>query len=82
MEHPKISKTDLEDFYSDTGIQVSLLSTNNTVHDRYIFLDYKTTNELMYMCGPSEKDAGRKVGAILQIEHTKIYHDLIDGLLN
>ena len=77
----KISENDLEDFFSDTGIRVSLLPTNNIIHDRYIFLDYKTENELMYMCGPSEKDAGRKVGTIIQIEHSEIYHNLIDNLL-
>ena len=78
----KISENDLEDFYSDTGIRVSLLPTNNIIHDRYILLDYKTKNELMYMCGPSEKDAGRKVGTILRVEHSDIYHNLIDSLLN
>ena len=33
------------------------------------------------MCGPSEKDAGHKIGSIMKIEYPNLYHQIIDKLL-
>lgn len=44
-------------------------------------LDYGTSNEKVFNCGASSKDAGKKVCAINSIEHTALIHPVIDALL-
>ncbi len=81
VSNSKITENDLNDYYFDTGITISLFPTNNIIHDRYIILNYKTENEMMFNCGPSEKDAGHKLGTIQRNEYPKLYHPIIDELL-
>ena len=77
-----LSKTDINDFISDTGFNFALRSTKQRFHDRYIVIDYNTTHEIIYHCGTSSKDAGKRVTTIMKEEMTKEYHYLIDELLN
>lgn len=54
---------------------------NPDCHDRLIILDYGEKTELVYHCGASSKDAGKKLCAINQITETAIIHPVIDRLL-
>ena len=65
----------------DSGLNITI-KDNKRCHDRYIIVDYKTKNEIIYHSGASLKDAGNKVTTIMQIEQTELYHKLIDELLN
>ena len=76
-----ISESILEDFIKDTGFDISIKPTSNLFHDRYIVIDYKTDNEVIYHSGASSKDAGDKVTTIEEIEKSYLYHPLIDELL-
>lgn len=57
------------------------IKPNPDCHDRFIVLDYGTSNEKVFNCGASSKDAGKKVCAINSIEHTALIHPVIDALL-
>ena len=76
-----ITKELLDDFTCETGLPISLLASNNKFHDRYIVIDYKTTDETIYHCGTSSKDAGGRVTTIIKVEYPEIYHSLIDKYL-
>ena len=57
------------------------IKPNTDCHDRLIILDYGEKTELVYHCGASSKDAGKKLCAINQITETAIIHPVIDRLL-
>lgn len=74
--------TDVNDFNTEfPNIQIKFKKTNNTVHDRYIILDYGKRSEKVYHCGASSKDAGRKATSITEIRDKSIYGQFVDGLL-
>ena len=50
------------------------IKPNPDCHDRLIILDYGEKTELVYHCGASSKDAGKKLCAINQITETAIIH--------
>ena len=58
------------------------IKPNPDCHDRLIVLDYGEKTELVYHCGASSKDAGKKLCAINQITETAIVHPVIDRLLS
>ena len=70
----------INDFISDTGINIVLKPTNNIFHDRLIIIDYKTDDEKIYLSGPSSKDAGNRISTIIELENKEIYHSVIDKL--
>lgn len=51
----------------------STAKTNGIYHDRYIFIDFGSTDEKIYHCGGSSKDGGIRTTAISQVEDTSIY---------
>ena len=53
---------------------------NRKFHDRYVFLDYGSRNEKLFLCGASSKDAGNKITTIMQIECPEMYHPIVDEL--
>jgi hypothetical protein len=57
------------------------IKNNNECHDRYVIIDYKTKDEIVYHCGASSKDAGNKVCTINVLEDTNIIHPVVDKLL-
>ncbi|MEG0276716.1 MAG: ORF6N domain-containing protein [Coprobacillus sp.] len=60
----------------------TLMVKNNSIsHDRYIVIDYHTENEMIYHCGTSSKDAGRKLCGINRLADTQLLHSSIDSLL-
>ena len=62
--------------------KLTLLKSNNKIHDRFIILDFGTKNERIYHCGSSLKDAGNKITTIIEIIDTKQYSSTIKKLLN
>ena len=68
--------TDFQNEYPSLQIK-----PNPDCHDRLIVLDYGEETELVYHCGASSKDAGKKLCAINQITETVIIHPVIDRLL-
>ena len=50
-------------------------------HDRYIILDYDTSDEKIFLCGGSSKDAGGKITSILEDPDRKKYDSMIKELL-
>lgn len=77
-----LTKNEINDFISDTGINISFKSTGNRIHDRYVVIDYKTNNECFYHSGSSSKDSGNKITTISKIEYPSGYYRIIDELLN
>ena len=77
----KLSQLFIIDFIKDTGIRVLIKELKRQFHDRYIVLDYLSTNEKIFHCGASSKDAGKSVTTIMEIEQKELYHPLIDSLL-
>ena len=78
----KLTEKEYEDFVSETDLDIKILPTNNIVHDRVIVIDYNTDNKLIYLCSPSSKDAGNRIGTIVLLENPQIHHQVIDKLLN
>ena len=72
--------TSISDFITDTGNNIVIKPTNNKVHDRFIFIDYDTDIEKVYLCGPSSKDAGSKISVIVEVNNTHMFHEIIDEL--
>lgn len=66
--------TDFQNEYPSLRIK-----PNPDCHDRLIVLDYGEETEVVYHCGASSKDAGKKLCAINQITETAIIHPVIDG---
>lgn len=72
----------INDFKTDSCLNISLKKNNNIFHDRYIVLDYCARSEVIYHCGASSKDAGNKITTITKIEEKELYKSLIAKILN
>ena len=62
-------------------ISITFQQTCGVYHDRYIVLDYNDSNEQIYHCGASSKDAGNKIMSISKVNDNHVYHQIIDTLL-
>ena len=78
----KLTQSVVEDFLLETKKELLIKECGGIVHDRYIVIDYKDTNEKIYLCGASSKDAGNKVTTIIEIKQKDLYHPFIDALLD
>lgn len=59
---------DYADFRTEyPSVNITFLRTNNTIHDRFIILDYCSNHETIYHCGASSKDAGKTITMISEI---------------
>ena len=77
-----ITAYDVNDFISQNKTNnLTLLKSNNKIHDRFIILDFNTKNERIYHCGSSLKDAGNKITTINELNSTKEYTSTIKKLL-
>lgn len=76
-----LTKRIVNDFKKDSDINVILKRNDKTFHDRYIIIDFNTSNELLYHSGASLKDAGGNISAIDKIEKSELYKDVIKKLL-
>ena len=71
-------KADFEMARPDVSLSVN--RPNRKFHDRYVFLDYDSRNEKLFLCGASSKDAGNKITTIMQIECPEMYHPIVEEL--
>ena len=71
-------KADYEKARPDVSLKID--RPNRKFHDRYVFLDYGTRNEKLYLCGASSKDGGNKITTIMQIECPEMYHPIVEEL--
>ncbi len=77
----QLHKSKFSDFCNEyPNINITLKTTNGIYHDRYIFVDFATSNERIYHCGGSSKDAGKKTMSISQVSDTKLYQRIIGDL--
>ena len=63
-------------------IHIKLYESGGIFHDRYIILDYNTSDEKIFLCGGSSKDAGGKISSILEDKDRRKYDGMIKDLLN
>ena len=75
-----ISSEYLNDFKEETQNNIELKPNSKEFHDRYIVLDFKTNNEMIFHCGSSSKDAGNKISAINRVEDICIYEEVFTNL--
>ena len=68
-------------FIQDSGLTISFKRNNRKFHDRYLILDYNTSEERFYHCGSSSKDAGARITAINTLSDGDRYHSSLDELL-
>ena len=76
-----LTLTEYNDFITEYNINIQFKTTNGKYHDRYIVLDYNTSNEVIYHCGASSKDAGNKITSITRINDINNYRNMINELL-
>ena len=70
------------DFLKEYNLNITIIKTNNIIHDRYIILDYNTDDEIIYTTGSFIKDAGSKITSIVKLDDNKIFHSIIDNLFD
>lgn len=76
---PKLHKLEVDNFNREySSLYVKRI---REFHDRYIVLDYGTSDEIMYHCGHSSKDTGNKVSTIHKMLDTEVMHPVIDSIL-
>lgn len=64
----QLHASDYADFQKEfPGITITFLKTCKKTHDRYIILDYETSDERIYTCGASSKDAGNQITTITEM---------------
>lgn len=76
-----LSSTFINDFKSDTNLNITLKKNNNRFHDRYIVIDFNRSSEIIFHCGSSSKDSGNKITTISRVEDTKLYKPVINDIL-
>lgn len=76
----KLHKTEVDNFCKE--YPSLCIKKARDFHDRYIILDYDTSDEIMYHCGHSSKDTGNKISTIHKMLDTEVMHPIIDDLLN
>ena len=76
-----LHQTELDDFEKEyPNVNITLAPTGGIYHDRYIFIDSGTKNEMVFHCGGSSKDGGRRVSSITKVEDVMLYQNIIDTL--
>ena len=78
----RINNVLIADFKKDTGLNIMFKENNGLFHDRYIVIDFDSSNETIYHCGGSSKDAGKRISTINKIEEAVIYKNVIKEVLN
>lgn len=73
---------DYDDFLKEyPDIKIKFIASYGRIHDRYIAVDFGTENEMLYHCGASSKDAGRKITTITEIKGIADYKNTLESLL-
>ena len=77
-----LRKSEYDDFVKEyPNRDISFITSQNRVHDRYIVQDYNTDTFSVYHCGASSKDAGKRITTITEIRDTSDYSEIISDLL-
>ena len=78
-----LHQTEFEDFKKEyPNVDISLRTTGGIYHDRYIFIDHGTKNEMIFHCGGSSKDGGKRVSSITKVNDVMLYRNIINNLEN
>lgn len=78
-----LAKLEYDEFKKEYPlVNIKFIKSNKLFHDRYIVIDYDSSEERIYHCGASSKDAGKKINTITEIEDIVVYKDLIKKILN
>lgn len=76
-----LHQAEFADFHSEyPHVDVELRSSGGIYHDRYIFIDHATPNEMIFHCGGSSKDGGKRVSSISRVEDTALYQNIVGSL--
>ena len=78
-----LTKMEYDEFKREyPDVTIYFRKTNGIFHDRYIIIDYKDESEMVYHCGASSKDSGKRINTITEIKDIKQYYELIDNILS
>ena len=78
-----LHQTEFNDFRKEyPNVDISLKTAGGIYHDRYIFIDHGTKNEMIFHCGGSSKDGGKKVTSITKVEDIMLYQGILQRLQN
>ena len=78
-----LRKSKYDDFTEEyPGRDISFITSENRIHDRYIVVDYDTASVKIYHCGASSKDAGHRITTITEIKDVAYYRDIIREFLS
>ena len=80
--YDKLTQFQLNDYVTQTNIQIDFLECGNEMHDRFLILDFESESEKIFLCGASSKDAGNKITTIMLVPFAELYHPLVAKLLN
>ena len=76
-----LHQTEFDDFKKEyPNVNLALKTTGGKYHDRYIFIDSGTKNEMIFHCGGSSKDGGKRVSSITKVEDVMLYQNIINSL--
>ena len=76
-----LHQTEFDDFKKEyPNVDITLKTTGGIYHDRYIFIDSGTKNEMIFHCGGSSKDGGHRVSSITKVEDVMLYRNIIGSL--
>ena len=78
-----LHQTEFNDFRKEyPNVDVSLKTSGGIYHDRYTFIDYGSKKEMIFHCGGSSKDGGKRVSSITKVNDVMLYKIIIDNLRN
>ena len=76
-----LHQTEFADFQREyPNVDIALKTSGGIYHDRYIFIDHGTKNEMIFHCGGSSKDGGKRITSISRVEDVMLYQNIIDSL--
>ena len=76
-----LHQTEFTDFQNEyPHVDIELKSSGGIYHDRYIFVDHATPNEMIFHCGGSSKDGGKRVTSISMVEDVMLYQNIIGSM--
>jgi len=78
-----LHQTEYDDFTQEyPNVNITFKTTEGVYHDRYIFIDHKTPREIIFHCGGSSKDSGKRITSISRVEDLVLYNDVVTNLQN
>jgi len=76
-----LHRTEFADYRREyPGVNIILKTTGGIYHDRYIFIDHNTPEQIIFHCGGSSKDSGGRITSISRIDDVMLYRNLINDL--